>query len=292
MLASFIVTFRETLEAALVIGIVLSYLAKVNQTQYRSVVYSGTFLGIVASIFGAVLFLVLAGGFSGTTEKLFEGITMLVGAALLTTMILWMMKQKHIALDLENRVAYELTKKHAFGLFSLVFIAIFREGIETVIFLKAASSVYTGSSMPGAVAGILSAIILSYALFLGARRINIKRFFNITSVLLILFAAGLVAHGIHELQEAGLVPIIIEHVWDMNPSVMSDGRFPALHEKGFIGSILKSLFGYNGNPSLIEVFSYIAYVLLVWRIWRKINSYGKMDHGTSTPLKLAANNLS
>ena len=182
MIPSFIITFRETLEAALVIGIVLSYLAKVNQARYRGVVYSGTFCGIVASILGAILFLKIAGGFSGPAEKIFEGITMLVGAALLTTMILWMMKQKHIAAELENRVAYELTKTHALGLFSLVFVAILREGIETVIFMKAASSSSTGNSMVGAIFGIFVAILLSYGLFIGAKRIDIKRFFNITSV--------------------------------------------------------------------------------------------------------------
>ena len=278
MIPSFIITFRETLEAALVIGIVLSYLAKINQTRYRGVVYSGTVCGIVASILGAILFLKLAGGFSGSTEQLFEGVTMLVGAALLTTMILWMMKQKHIATELENRVAYELTKTHALGLFSLVFVAILREGIETVIFLKAASSVSTGNSMVGAFLGILVAILLSYGLFVGAKRINIKRFFNITSMLLILFAAGLVAHGAHELQEAGVIPIVVEHIWDINPSVLSEGRFPALHEKGVIGGLFKSLFGYNGNPSLIEVLSYIAYILLVWQVWKKINSIKNSDY--------------
>ena len=131
--------------------------------------------------------------------------------------------------------------------------------------------------MVGAITGIFIAIILSYGLFIGAKRINIKRFFNITSIFLILFAAGLVAHGVHELQEAGIIPIIVEHIWDTNPSVLSDGHFPALHEKGMIGSIFKSLFGYNGNPSLIEVLSYVAYILLVWGIWRKINTNKKMD---------------
>jgi high-affinity iron transporter len=278
MIPSFIVTFRETLEAALVVGIVLSYLGKVKQTKYRFYVYSGTFFGIAASVFGAILFLRVAGGFTGSNEQIFEGITMLVGAALLTTMIMWMMKQKHIAIDLENKVAYELTKTHAFGLFLLVFIAILREGIETVIFLKAASSVSTGNSVMGAIVGIFIAIILSYGLFIGAKRINIKRFFEITSVLLILFAAGLVAHGVHELQEADIIPIIVEHIWDINPAVLSDGRFPVLHEKGMIGSLFNSLFGYNGNPSLLEVFSYIVYVLLVWQVWRRINMNNKMDH--------------
>jgi high-affinity iron transporter len=277
MIPSFIITFRETLEAALVIGIVLSYLLKVNQTRYRTVVYSGTACGIIASILGAILFLKLAGGFSGSTEKIFEGITMLIGAGLLTTMILWMMKQKHITAELENRVAYELTKTHVLGLFSLVFVAILREGIETVIFLKAASSVSTGNSMMGAILGIFVAILLSYGLFIGAKRINIKLFFNITSLLLILFAAGLVAHGIHELQEARIIPIVVEHIWDINPSVLSEGQYPALHEKGVIGGIFKSLFGYNGNPSLIELFSYIAYIILVWQLWRKINTNKKSE---------------
>ncbi|MBW2571951.1 MAG: FTR1 family protein, partial [Deltaproteobacteria bacterium] len=131
MLPSFIITFREVLEAALVVGIILSYLFRVKQTKYNTIVYAGIFSGIVASIIGAILFNKLAGGFTGRAEEIFEGITMLIGAVLLTTMILWMMKQKHIARELENRIATELTEAHKFGLFSLVFVAILREGIET-----------------------------------------------------------------------------------------------------------------------------------------------------------------
>ncbi|MCK5194637.1 MAG: FTR1 family protein, partial [Desulfobulbaceae bacterium] len=92
MIPSFIITFRETLEAALVVGIVLSYLYRVKQTKHNNVVYAGIFSGLVASIIGAVLFTKLAGGFTGRAEEIFEGITMLIGALLLTTMILWMMK--------------------------------------------------------------------------------------------------------------------------------------------------------------------------------------------------------
>jgi high-affinity iron transporter len=270
MLPSFIITFREVLEAALVVGIILSYLVRVKQTKYNTIVYAGIFSGIVASIIGAVLFTKLAGGFTGRAEEIFEGITMLIGALLLTTMILWMMKQKHIARELENRVATELTEAHKFGLFSLVFVAILREGIETVIFLRAAILVSTGNTMIGAFVGVIAAILLGYAIFLGSMKINIKKFFNITSILLILFAAGLVAHGVHELQEAKVIPTVIEHIWDVNPPVNLDGSHPVLHEKGHVGSILKSLFGYNGNPSLIEVLSYLLYISLVIGLWRKI----------------------
>jgi len=270
MISSFIITFREVLEAALIVGIILGFLVRTGQTRYNNVVYIGVISGIVASIIVALIFTSLAGGFTGRAEEIFEGITMLAGALLLTTMILWMMKQKHIARELEHRVSTELSEAHKFGLFSLVFIAVLREGVETVIFLSAASLVSTNNTVIGALAGIITAIFLGYAIFVGSMKINIKRFFTITSILLILFAAGLVAHGVHELQEATMIPTAIEHLWEMNPPANLDGSYSILHEEGYIGSILKGLFGYNGNPSLIEVLSYFVYLVVVFLLWRNI----------------------
>jgi high-affinity iron transporter len=286
MIPSFIITFREVLEAALVVGIVLSYLVRTKQTQYNNIVYLGVASGIVASIIGAVLFSTLAGGFTGRAEKIFEGITMLVGAFLLTTMILWMMKQKHVAQELEHRVATELTKRHKFGLCLLVFVAILREGIETVIFLNAASFVAANNSIFAALAGIVAAILLGYAIFLGSMKINIKKFFNITSIILILFAAGLVAHGMHELQEAKIITTVIEHIWDINPPINPDGSYPILHEKGYMGSILQSLFGYNGNPSLIEVLSYIVYLAFVVVLWKRVERVKLKPYADSASLAI------
>jgi high-affinity iron transporter len=286
MIPSFIITFREVLEAALVVGIVLSYLVRTRQTQYNNIVYLGVASGLVASIIGAVLFSTLAGGFTGRAEKIFEGITMLVGAFLLTTMILWMMKQKQVAQELEHRVATELTKRHKFGLCLLVFVAILREGIETVIFLNAASFVAANNSIFAALAGIVAAILLGYAIFLGSMKINIKKFFNITSIILILFAAGLVAHGMHELQEAKIITTVIEHVWDINPPINPDGSYPILHEKGYMGSILQSLFGYNGNPSLIEVLSYIVYLAFVVVLWKRVERVKLKPYAVSASLAI------
>ena len=277
MIASFVITFRETLEAALIVGIVLSYLARTEQTRFNRVVYLGVAAAIIASIAGALLFTNLAGGFTGRAEQIFEGVTMLIGAALLTTMILWMMKQRHIAAELQDRVATEVAEAHRLGLFSLVFVAVLREGIETVIFLGAASLVSTNNSLIGAAAGILAAILAGYAIFAGSMRLDLRKSFTITSILLILFAAGLVAHGVHELQEAGVIPTLVEHVWDINPPVNADGTYPLLHEQGYVGSILKGLFGYNGNPSLLEVLSYLAYLVLVAVLWKRMES----GHDTS-----------
>lgn len=263
MLASLIIALRETLEAALIIGIIIGYLNKTGQSKHRRIVWLATILAIIASLIGAFLFKVLAGGFEGRAEEIFEGTTMLIGAILLTTMILWMMNQKKMSQQLEERVAKQVVKPQAIGLFLLAFVSILREGIETVIFLGSASLVSPDNNLIGAALGIVIAIIFGYAVFTGLMKANIKMFFNITSVLLILFAAGLVAHGIHEFEEAGVIPIVIEHIWNINPAVNNDGSFPALHENGWLGSILKGLFGYNGNPSLVEVISYVLYLLVI-----------------------------
>ncbi len=271
MLESFFIAFRETLEAALIIGIVWSYLSRTGQTKYYKTVLLGVGTAIAASIGTAFLFNSLAGGFEGRSEYLFEGITMLVGALLLTTMILWMMRQKQVAKKLEEQVETEVSKARHWGLFALIFIAILREGVETVIFIGASYAEKPLETSTGSAIGLVAAMILGYLIFWGSTRINLKLFFNLTSLILILFAAGLVAHGVHELQEAGLIPIITEHLWDINPALLADGSYPLLHEKGAIGILFKGLFGYNGNPSLLEVISYWVYLIPVLWIFRKNN---------------------
>lgn len=270
MIPSFIITFRETLEAALIVGIILSYLVKTEQTKYSNVVYGGIISGIFSSSVVAFLFNGMAGGFDGRAEEIFEGITTLFGAVLLTTMIFWMMKQKHIAKELETRVAQELNQARKFGLFLVVYIAILREGVETVIFLGASNLVTGNTNLMVALAGILAAVMLGYAIFVSSLKIDLKKFFNITNLILIFFAAGLLAYGVHEFQEAAIIPTAVEHLWDVNPPLNPDGSYPVLHEKGHVGSILKGLFGYNGNHSLIEVMSYFFYLSIVLVLWKRI----------------------
>ncbi len=268
MLQSLIIMFRETLEAALVVGVVLGYLKKTDQWNLRRLVYLGILAGVAASIVGAIIFNTVAGGFSGRGEEIFEGFTMLVGAALLTTMILWMMKQSNVSLGIEERVAAQTVRSRRYGLFSLIFVSVLREGIESVIFLGAARFVSADHNLLGALLGIVTAVVLAYLFFVGSLRLNLKNFFAVTNIVLILFAAGLVGHGLHELQEAGLVPVLVEHVWDLNPEVLSQERYPPLHESGILGSIAKGLFGYNGNPSLLETVFYGLYLTGVGLTWR------------------------
>jgi high-affinity iron transporter len=151
------------------------------------------------------------------------------------------------------------------ALFSLSFVAVVREGIETVLFLTAAAfSATAAQTLAGSVLGLVTAIVVGWLIFVLGKELNVRVFFRATSVLLILFAAGLLAHGVHELQEAALLPTFIEHVWDINP---------VLDENGPVGSFLGALFGYNGNPSLLEVVSYVVYFLVIgllnWREWQR-----------------------
>lgn len=276
MFESFLITSRETLEAALVVGIVLSFLSRTGQDIYKKWVWSGVLAGIGTSILVAILFLQLAGGFEGKNEALFEGTTMFVAAGLLTTMIFWMMKQRRsIKQAIEQRVTKHLDKAGTWGIFFVVAIAILREGTETVIFLNAIR--YSSDiSLLGGIAGIVTAIAIGYGFFVSTRKVDLQTFFTVSSLLLILFAAGLVAHGVHEFEEAGIIHGIIYPVWDLNPALVADGSYPLLHEKGAIGSFFVGLFGYNGNPSLVEVIVYLLSLssLLYW--------YRRLDTSTQT----------
>ncbi len=272
MFSSLIITLRETLEAALVVGIVLAYLKHIMNKEAVKYVWSAVVAGIVLSILLAFGFNFI-GGFEGVVEEVYEGVMMILAGGLLTWMILWMFKQRaSLKKNLENKVALHIDGGNYWGVFALVLASIAREGIETVIFLQAALIQSDGSSvLVGAVSGIVIAIVMSVLLFKGIAKVPLRKFFTFSSVLLIMFAAGLFAHGVHEFQEAGLIPVVVEHVWDMNPAVVSEGVYPIMHEKGVIGSLLKGLFGYNGNPNLLEVITYFLYLAVITVVWRSID---------------------
>lgn len=264
MFAALIVTLRETLEASLIVGILLAYLQKTDNKKHSKYIWSGVFCGVALSLVLAFVFNHYLGGFVGRAEQLYEGIAMLVAALLLTWMILWvLMQRKNIKERIENKASMHVENDHPWGLFFLSFVAVAREGIETIIFLQAAFvGTQAGNVFLGGLIGIVVAVVASYFLFKGAVKFHIKKFFTFTSVLLILFAAGLVAHSVHEFQEAMVLPIFIENLWNING---------ILNEKEGLGSFLKGVFGYNGNPSLLEVISYLVYLVGISLVWFKLD---------------------
>jgi high-affinity iron transporter len=256
MLASFLLSLREGLEAALIIGIVLGALRKLQRGELTSTVWAGAISAILVSVGVGIGLFVVGVELEGKAEQIFEGLTMLLAAGVLTWMIFWMNRQsRNIKSELEAGVTKTVSSTDKRGLFWLAFLAVVREGIELALFLAAAAfASTTQSTVLGALLGLGTAALLGWTFFATTLRLDLRRFFQVTGVLLILFAAGLVAHGVHELNEAGIIPAIIDPLWNANAIIP---------ETSFIGTIFYTLFGYNATPTLTEMLAYFGYLAAV-----------------------------
>jgi high-affinity iron transporter len=258
MLGSLVIMVREGLEAALIVSIVLAYLRQVGASRRRGEVWLGVLAAALMSVLAALALRAVGAEFEGTGEQLFEGVTMVVAAGVLTWMIFWMARQARLLKgELQRSVDQALAGTARLGLFLLAFVAVLREGIETALLLNAAAYGSTPlQTLVGAVLGLAIAVTLAVLLYAGSLRLDLRLFFSATGVLLLLFAAGLLARGVAEFQEAGLLPTVIEHLWNTRG---------LLDESSVLGSVLRSLFGYAESPSLLEALAYFGYLVIVGR---------------------------
>jgi high-affinity iron transporter len=203
-----VVVLREGFEASLVVGIVLAFLDRTGRRDGFRAVWVGVALALALSVaVGAALFAVGA-ELEGRSEAIFEGVVMLVAAGLLTWMIFWMRSHaRTIRSDIEGRTQAALDAGSAVGLAVVVFVGVAREGVETALFLFSAfDATNPGLSLVASILGGLAAIGLGYLFYRGSHRLNLRLFFSVTSVLLLLFAGYLLAFGLHELAEAEVIP--------------------------------------------------------------------------------------
>lgn len=269
MAATLLIGFREALEASLVIGIVLGYLSKTGQPSHlRRWVWMGAGSAVLASAVVAFLFQTIAGGFEGRGEQLFEGVVMFGAASLLSATVLWMQRQaKGTGARIRSEVGRAVSAGAGWGLAGLAFASVVREGVETVLFLGAA---LVGRGGPGDfwafLLGVAAAVVLAAAASSSTTRLDTRRFFVVSGLLLVLFGSGLLAQGVHEFQEAGVLPALVEHVWNTG-NYLDDG-------KG-LGLVLKSLLGYRSAPSLLEVLAWAVYAL-----WMGRNYLASLKGGT------------
>jgi len=199
---------REGFEASLIVGIVLAFLDRTGRRDGFAAVWAGAVAALALSItVGTALFIVGA-ELEGTAEAVFEGITMLVAAGLLTWMIFWMRRQaRSIRKELEGQVQSALATGSSLALALVVFVGVAREGVETALFLfSSVEGSNTGLSLVSAALGLVVAVALGYAFYRGSSRLDLRRFFTITSGLLLVFAGWLLAMGLHELAEGGVIP--------------------------------------------------------------------------------------
>lgn len=255
-ISALIIALREGVEMSLIVGIVLAYLGQIGARAAQRWVW----LGVGAAVVVALAFLgvlnALEQEFEGAIEQIYEGTAMLLAAAFLTWMIFWMLQRsRYLKSELQSGVSDAIARGGAsWGLFLLAFFTVVREGVETALLLFAAPG---EGKLLGAVIGFAIAIGIGVLIYAYGRRIDLRSFFRVTGILLVIFAAGLVTHGVHEFVEAGLSggPT----VFDLSSTLPDDEG---------IGLALRALAGYSADPTLLEVAVYVAYYVVVWALSR------------------------
>ncbi len=256
MLAAALITFREGLEAALIVGIVLGYLVRIGQARQLRYAWAGVFAAVLVSVVATLGLQVVGASLEEPYEQIFEGSMMLLAVVILTWMIFWMRYQgRFMKRELEHQVQSTLATGATLGIFGLAFVAVFREGIETALFLSASAFASDAAvTWMGSIIGLGLAIAAGYAVYVMSVRLDLKMFFDVTSVLLLIFAAGLFAHALHEFQEIGWLPILTQQAWNLQNVLANDST---------LGSVLRALVGYNDSPTMLEVVGYVMYWVVV-----------------------------
>ncbi len=256
MLANFLIGLREGLEATLVVTILVAYLVKTgHRTRLRPIWIGAGAAVAVAIAFGGALTLT-SHELSATAEPAFAGTMSIVAVAFVTWMIFWMRRTaRFMAAELRNRLASALLMGSV-ALALTAFAAVAREGIETSLFLWAAAQTAGSSATPliGALLGIATAVVLGYLLYRRAVTINLAKFFTWTGAGLILVAAGVLAYGMHDLQEAGLLPGERSIAFDVS------GAVP---ESSWYGTLLKGTLNFSPVTTWLAAITWLVYVSVV-----------------------------
>ena len=257
MLAALVIFLREGVEASMIVAILLAYLNRIGRRDH----FRDVFIGV-----GAALLLAAAGGFvayetirsydGSRVQTVFETATFLVAAAVLTYMTFWMRNHaRSLSKELRKKTDAALDGRARWGLGLLAFQAVGREGLETVVFMLAiVFSTSTSGALTGAIIGLAGAVAIAFVLYRLGHKLNLARFFTIVGVLLMVFAAGLLADAVENLQQLGWLPVLDVPMWH-------SARL--LSENSSVGDVLHSFFGYSDAPTPLQLLIYLGYLALV-----------------------------
>ena len=256
-MSAFVIMLREGMEAAVIIAILLGSLDRLGRRRDARWVWVGTAGAVAVSMGTGLVLWNTVGALDGSAEQLVEGSIAFASVGLLAWMVFWMARHgRHVRDRLSSGVDAAVAGGAAATLAILAFVAIVREGVEASLFLI---STTVGERSSGSVpsfglAGLVVAIAIGVAVYTGGARIDLRTFFRVTGVIIILFSAGLLSRGVHEFQELGLLPVRVEHVWNttvLDPSTGVWGQLPA------------GLFGWSPRPSLLMVAAWVLYAVPV-----------------------------
>ena len=257
MLATLVIFLREGIEASMIVAILLAYLNRLGQRQHFRDVFLGVGAALVlAGAGGAAAYLTIRSYDGSRVQTIFETGTFVVAAAVLTYMTFWMRNHaRSLSSELRSRAEAALDGKARWGLALLAFQAVGREGLETVVFTLAIifSTSVTGA-LSGAVIGLAGSLVLAFVIYRLGHRLNLSRFFTVIGVLLMVFAAGLLADTVENLQQLGWVRVLATPMWHSGALLSEDSA---------LGDVLHSFFGYSDAPTPLQLLVYVGYLALV-----------------------------
>ncbi len=253
-----LIGLREGVEAALIVAIILAYLARTGNARYFGRIWLGVGAAVVLSVGIGVGLFATIGGLEEPYEQLFEALALLVATAVVTWMLFWMRRQAaSVRGELHAAVDRALTSGGAWALTALAFSAVIREGVETALFLSGTATSADEGALSvafGALVGLALAVVIGFGFYRGARIIDLRIFFKWTGIALIFIAGGLLSRAVHELVEIGVIGVGSSAAFDIS------GVLP--HEEG-IGQFLRAIFGYSSQPEWATLVTWLVYVVVV-----------------------------
>ena len=256
MLVAFLIMLREGIEASLIVGIIASYLAQTGRRRYLGAVWAGVAIAAALCVVTGIGLEAASAEFPQKQQELFESIVAGIAVVILTSMVFWMKSAaRSIKAHLHDQIdqSMQTGRGAAMALVGMAFFAVGREGLESVFFLLAILQQSTGYAVPaGAALGLACAVGVGFLIYYGGVRLDMRRFFRVTGVFIIVVAAGLLAGGLRSLHEAG--------VWNGLQQVVADWS-DVLPKDGALGTVLAGMFGYTDTPTLGEVLIYFAYLV-------------------------------
>ena len=260
MFANFLIGLREGLEAALVVGILIAYVNKLGRHDVIKRIWAGVALAILLSLGLGAILTFGAYGLSFQAQELIGGLLSIIAVGFVTWMIFWML---HTARNLSRQLRSEIDQHidgAGWGLVLVAFLAVGREGIETALILWAAARATGAEGAPvvWAALGILTAVVLGYLIYRGVLSINLSKFFTYTGAFLVIVAGGILAYGVHDLQEAGFLPGLYTLAFDVSATVPPNSWY---------GTLLKGVFNFSPATTVLEAIAWVAYVVPVMTIF-------------------------
>ena len=266
MLATLVIFLREGVEASMIVAILLAYLNRLGRRDH----FRDVFLGVGAALLlatavGVAVYATVSQYDGSRGQTIFETVTYLLAAAVLTYMTFWMRNHaRSLSKELRSRAEAALDGKARWGLGLLAFQAVGREGLETVVFtLAIVFSTSPARALSGAVLGLAGSLVIAFVIYRLGHKLNLSRFFTVIGVLLMVFAAGLLANAIQNLQELGWLPMLDLPMWHTGQLLSQDSAF---------GDVLHSFFGYSDSPTPLQLLIYVAYLAIVMVAYIRLRS--------------------